>query len=246
MEENNIIALLSDDTFRFSCSKEVPCFNECCRDLNQYLTPYDILRLKKRLGISSGEFLKKYTVSSTGPGSGLPVVTLKTEQNSELKCPFVTPSGCSVYEDRPGSCRIYPLIRMLSRSRETGEMKEQYYLLKEPHCFGFAQNKIQSVREWIKSQGVEIYNEMNDLMMEIIALKNRFYPGVMDMKSAHLFYTACYDLDTFRTQVFENRLFDKLYLDDKSLDMIKNDDSEFLKLSLVWIKQALFSEKMRS
>ncbi len=244
MEENNIIALLPDDTFRFSCSKEVPCFNECCRDLNQFLTPYDILRLKNRLEISSGEFLKQYTVQHTGPESGLPVVILKPEKNPELKCPFVTPSGCSVYEDRPGSCRIYPLIRMLSRSRETGEMKEQYYLLKEPHCFGFAQNKIQSVREWIKSQGVEIYNEMNDLLMEIIALKNRYYPGVMDMKSAHLFYMACYDSDTFRTHVFENRLFDNLNLENKKSDIIKDDDSEFLRLSLVWLKQALFAKNL--
>ena len=221
MEENNIIALLPDDTFRFSCTEEVPCFNECCKDLNQYLTPYDILRLKKRLGITSREFLKEYTVQHTGPESGLPVVTLKTENNSELKCPFVTPSGCSVYEDRPGSCRIYPIIRMLSRSRETGETKEQYYLLKEPHCLGFYQNKRQSVKEWIKSQNVEIYNEMNDLMLEIIALKNRYYPGVIDMKSGHLFYMACYDSDTFRTHFYENRLSDKMNLDDNTLNLIK-------------------------
>ena len=55
------------DTFRFSCSPVVVCFNECCRDLNQFLTPYDILRLKNHLGLSSGEFLASSIRPST-PG----------------------------------------------------------------------------------------------------------------------------------------------------------------------------------
>ena len=54
--------LKPDSRFKFSCQPGVTCFNQCCRDVNILLTPYDVLRLKNRLGISSGEFLKKYTI----------------------------------------------------------------------------------------------------------------------------------------------------------------------------------------
>ena len=52
---------MPDEVFRFACSPGVACFNACCRDLNQSLYPYDILRLKKRLKLPSGEFLERYT-----------------------------------------------------------------------------------------------------------------------------------------------------------------------------------------
>jgi len=74
--ENRLIPLDPNAPFRFSCSPEAVCFNECCRDLNQALTPYDVLRLKRKLGISSQHFLQQYTRRHAGPGSGLPVVTL--------------------------------------------------------------------------------------------------------------------------------------------------------------------------
>ena len=37
--------------FRFACHPGVVCFTECCRDLKLLLTPYDVIRLKNRLGL---------------------------------------------------------------------------------------------------------------------------------------------------------------------------------------------------
>ena len=34
-------ALNDKEKFCFSCHPDVPCFNECCRDLNQFLTPWN-------------------------------------------------------------------------------------------------------------------------------------------------------------------------------------------------------------
>ena len=50
-----------DSRFTFRCHKDVKCFTQCCRGINIILTPYDIIRLKNRLGLSSGEFLAVYT-----------------------------------------------------------------------------------------------------------------------------------------------------------------------------------------
>ena len=131
--DHELVPIVKEDTFCFSCSPDVPCFNECCRNLNQFLTPYDILRLKNHFGQSSGEFLGRYTSQHIGPESGLPIVTLRPFDTSELTCPFVSEKGCKVYENRPSSCRTYPLARAMARSRQTGEMTEQFVVLKESH-----------------------------------------------------------------------------------------------------------------
>ena len=234
--------LSANDTFLFSCSKKVPCFNECCRDLNQFLTPYDILRLKHRLDLSSHLFLESYTTQQTGPKTGLPIITLKPNDPHKLTCPFVTSSGCSVYEDRPSSCRTYPLVRMASRSRETGKITEQYILLKESHCVGFEQGRTWTIRKWIQDQDVTLYNEMNDMLLEIIGLKNRLIPGPLDIKSRFAFHMALYDMDTFRSNIFEQNILDHWNLDEKTLDSVKNDDVELLKLGHRWIKKILFGD----
>ena len=42
--------LITDaDTFTFRCHPGISCFNLCCRNLNLFLHPYDVVRLKKNL-----------------------------------------------------------------------------------------------------------------------------------------------------------------------------------------------------
>ncbi len=45
-----------DSRFQFRCHKDVKCFTQCCRGINIILTPYDIIGLKHRLGLSWGIF----------------------------------------------------------------------------------------------------------------------------------------------------------------------------------------------
>ena len=137
---------------------------------------------------------------------------------------------------------MYPIARAITRSRETGEISEHFALLKEPHCHGFGQQKTQTVKQWIKNQKIARYNEMNDMLMEIISLKNHTRPGPLDIKLSHFFYIALYDLDRFRSHIFERGLLDDFHLDTDTRKAIKNDDVELLKLGHRWIKQVLFSD----
>jgi len=229
-----------EESFRFECSPGVACFNACCRDLNQFLYPYDILRLRKRLGLSSGEFLNRYTSQHLGPGSGLPIVSLTSADARRLTCPFVTAEGCSVYPDRPSSCRIYPLVRAISRNRATNEITERFMLLKEPHCLGFGEPKAQTVRQWIKNQQVETDNPINDKLMEIISLKRQRLPGPLDLKSRGLVYRALYDLDSFKNQIFANNFLNNLELDPEKLAAARTDDKVLLEVGIEWVKQVVF------
>jgi Fe-S-cluster containining protein len=221
----------------------VPCFNECCRDLNQFLTPYDILRLKNHLQLSSGEFLRKYTSRHTGPESGLPIITLKPNDPHELTCPFVTDTGCRVYENRPSSCRMYPLMRAATRSRSSGEMTAQFMLLKESHCHGFEKGKTRTLKQWMHAQGVVIYNENNDKLMQIISLKNRLIPGQLDIKSRHLFNLALYNLDDFKSQIQNSGLLDNFDVNSNLMDAALENDIALLELGMIWLKHVLFNPK---
>jgi len=232
-----LIPLGSDGSFRFCCSPHIVCFNECCRDLNQFLPPYDVLRLKNGTGLPSHQFLARYTRRHIGPGSGLPVVTLIPGDPERLTCPFVTPAGCRVYPDRPSSCRTYPLVRMVRRSRGTAERVEDYRLLREPHCRGFEAMQLQTVTEWILDQGLGDYNAENDRLLEVISLKARLSSKALPPSLADQIYTALYDLDQFR-----KRLRDKDLADMHAADRMEfggHDEVELLRLGLEWVKQLL-------
>jgi Fe-S-cluster containining protein len=236
---DNMTPVSAETPFGFLCDKCVSCFNECCRDLNQFLTPYDILRIKTGLNISSSEFLAQYCKQHTGPESGFPIITLKPIDAVDLKCPFVTPTGCRIYDNRPSSCRMYPLARPISRNRESGKITEQYMLMKEPHCRGFEQDNHQTFNQWIFEQGLQIFNELNDMLMDVISIKNQCAPGPMDLATGRLFYLACYDLDNFRPHLFIKGVLNNLKIDPDMLEMAKSDDEALLKIGMDVIKQTL-------
>jgi len=240
--EPDLTPISLQESFRFSCSPHVPCFNECCRNLNQFLTPYDILRLKNHLGLSSGKFLRKYTTQHTGPESGLPIVALKPNDPHKLTCPFVTDTGCRVYINRPSSCRTYPLMRAVTRSRSTGEMTAQFMMLRESHCLGFEEGKTRTLQQWIEEQGLAVYNENNDKLMQIISLKNRLIQGPLDIKSSQLFYTALYDQDDFRLQIQNSGLLDNFDVNSDIMDAALENDVALLDLAMKWIKHMLFDQ----
>lgn len=241
----DMIPISPQNLLKFNCGSENKCFNDCCRDLNQALTPYDVLRLKNNLGISSQEFLKTYTSLHYGPGSGLPVIEFKPNPGTGYECPFVTPKGCRVYDDRPSSCRMYPLARAISRSRDTGEITEYFALIEEPHCKGFGKETGQTVKDWLKGQDVDKYNEQNDKLIELISLKNRILPGKLEGAQSDKFYLALYDLDEFRTQIVEKDLLKEFSISEGLLNKIKTDDETLLNFGIEWVKFMLFGIEMR-
>jgi len=240
MKAEKIIELSEDELFCFDCQSRVPCFNECCRDLNQFLTPYDIVRLKNHFKLSSSEFLKRYTTQHTGPQTGLPVITITPADRFERICPFVTPGGCSVYTNRPSSCRMYPVVRVLSRSRVDGKTEIRYALLRENHCHGFEQKRELAVKEWMAGQGLETYNEVNDLMMDIISMKNQFIPGPLKGDAQHLFYTMCYDIDSLK----ENDGAAGLGTIEIP-DAVKTDDEKLLRFAMNYLKEYFLTVQAR-
>jgi len=230
-----------DDRFSFRCGKDRDCFNVCCRDVSIVLTPYDVLRMKRALGIDSSEFLQKHTISPFTKDQKFPVVLLKMDPET-TKCLLVTDEGCSVYRDRPWACRMYPLGVAEPKNPNPSD-QAFHFLLREEICHGHGGDRTLTVREWIADQGIEEYDMMGasfkELMLHDFWDKDTpLTPEQMDM-----YYMACYDLDRFRRFVLETRFLELFELDEARVEAIRTDDEELLELGVQWLKFCLFREK---
>ena len=243
--QHPVTPLEKHQIFSFTCSPQVACFNACCRDLNQVLTPYDVLCLKQFLDMTSSDFLDTYTQESIGPSTGLPIVSLRFGDAQDLACPFVTDAGCSVYPARPASCRTYPLARGASLNRATGRLTEHWALIREPHCLGFKNGQSQTVDQWVDGQQLAIHNRINDMMLQLISLKNRSRPGPLVPSENKQIYTALYDLDVFRDDLFDDNSTTTTTIDIQALDRSGTDDLDLLLIAMDWIQKNVltFSRK---
>lgn len=230
--------------FKFKCHKGIKCFTKCCSKISILLTPYDIVRMKKRLGMSSEEFLEKYTVMEIDEKSTLPLVRLKMLNDDEKKCPFVTPEGCTIYTDRPANCRYYPIGQgTLRKGTDKGPVNEEFYFfIKEPHCFGYEENTKWTIQTWRSDQGVDIYDEMNREWKEIQLRRNPLMEALDSNKQAQI-YTACYDMERFRRFIFESRFLDIFEIEPTEVENIKTDDIALMKLGFRYSKYILLLEE---
>lgn len=228
-----------EDRFRFQCHSGVPCFNHCCRDLNQALTPYDVLMLRQHLGLTWPAFLKDYASVHIGPATGLPVVSLRFEHADNRRCPFVSDQGCRVYVARPSSCRLYPLARALRRSPNSHQMTAHFALVRETHCRGFGSGPRISVTQWIADQQLVPYFSANDTLLELIALKNRWGKGPLPPSQQQWVQMALYDLDDLKNRAAGHQLPDDL--PGTGIDPLPDDtdDEQWLVWGMAWIKQVL-------
>jgi uncharacterized protein len=234
--------LCSDDTFEFACGPEVSCFTECCGKLELLLTPYDVLRLRKRLNITTADFLDHHTVVRWKTRHGFPEVMMRMDKSRDGRCPFVTEKGCSVYEDRPGACRIYPIGRASTKNPVDGSPREFFFTVREAHCRGFEENRRWTIKEWLSDQGIENYNRINDLLMELYVLKFS-RPGLqLNSKHMQMYMMACYNLERFRDFVFQSGFLRKFRLEPELVEQLSHDDQALLEFAFRWLRFAFFQE----
>jgi len=220
------------DKFRFACRPGLKCFNSCCRNVNIFLTPADVFRMKRRLNMTSTEFLEKHTLQFVAPNTGLPVVLLKMRDDAEKTCPFVTPEGCSIYSDRPWSCRLYPL--------SYNNDEDYYEIIADPAvCLGFNEAKECFLEDWLADQGVLFQREIDRLFNDALARLEFPRDKITNPKITRMIYLAAYDLDAFRRFVFESRFLQIFDISPGLVERIKTNDEELARLALQWLRFGL-------
>jgi Fe-S-cluster containining protein len=235
--------LRPDDTFRFACHPGVPCFTRCCADVNIFLSPYDVLRLKRKLGLSSREFLETYTLLPVQKDMTTPVVMLRMTDAEGKPCPFLGAGGCTVYADRPWPCRMYPLGLAAQKDAPNGEPGERFcFLLREAECRGFDEPRQWTVRQWYEDQHIDAYDVWGDAFKELTLHPFFASGGVLSPDKLHMFFTACYDVDTFREFVFGSTLLQRFEVDEDFVAEMRYDDEALLRFAFLWVRFSLFGE----
>ena len=230
-------------TIEFSCHKGIGCWNACCSNIDISLTPYDILRLKTRLGMSSSEFLRQYTVPYEMEKDGIAGVKLRPVEDGTA-CRFMRPEGCDVYADRPTACRYYPVALLSMRKQDEYVDRDAYALVQEPHCLGHQEPRRINVADYRVEQGVDVYDELARGWRQLVLKKKSSGPaiGKPSLRSRQLFFIACYDIDQFRAFVTTEG-FGKLFvLADDEKARILADDVELLQFAFRFLRQVLFGE----
>jgi Fe-S-cluster containining protein len=230
-----------DTTFNFGCNKGSGCFTECCGDVIIFLSPYDIVRMKNRLGIPSYEFLEKHTILPIHKEMRFPIRILKMNDDDKKRCPFVTDEGCSIYEARPWPCRMYPVTEEPDPSRAADKV---YALIREDRCKGHdsANCEAFTLGQWLDDQSLREYDDINEQFLQVT--DNKFFDagGMLNEQKMHMFHTAAYDIDRFRIFVFETKFLKMYEIDGARLEKMKTDDMELLRFGFDWLRFSLFGE----
>lgn len=238
------VALGPQERFRFQCRQGIACFNKCCENTDILLTPYDLLRLKNRLDVSSREFIDGYTRDCELDTHGMPGLKLGHKPGTH-ECIFLTPEGCGVYEDRPAACRYYALGLMSMRKKDSPSDEDSYFVVKEAHCLGHDEPRELTVEEYRTEQGVLPYDEANRDWRRIVLKKRSSGPAVgrPSQRSFELFFLASYDLDGFRAFVASEGFRSVFDLPQDEYARLLTDEQALLAFSLRYLRQVLYGEK---
>ncbi len=232
-----------DSRLEFHCAPGISCFNACCKRADITLTPYDIIRLKDRLGKSSTAFLREHTVPFQMEQDGLPGVKLRTDNDGQ--CLFMTGAGCSVYEDRPTACRYYPLGHMAMHRGGEAHEETHYFLIREDHCMGHNQGRVLTIREFLQEQETGKYDETNQAWLQIMLKKRSSGPNVgrLPESSLQMFFMCSFDMDRFRRFITSDGFRNTYELDDSVYETLANGDIPLMYFGIRFMRQAFFGER---
>jgi Fe-S-cluster containining protein len=140
--------------------------SRCCYHKIIHLNPYEVARLAQNRGISTTEFVSRYT---TFNGTAL-------KQQDDGACIFLTSQGCDVHTDRPLVCRLYPLGRRITAEGE------EWFSEAAPHPESAGEYGIDgTVEEFLNKQGAQPFIEAFDRYVALVGKMSH----VLLEKTAH-------------------------------------------------------------
>ena len=230
--------LARHESFDFACHQDLACFNRCCRNLNLFLYPYDVLRLQQRLAIGAERFLDAYVDMVLRPGRHFPDVVLRMANDAERTCPFVAADGCTVYTDRPFTCRSFPLEKGLMMT-PGGRRAEAVFFLRPPaFCLGPQQPNPTTASAWFQDADTATYDRMTERWARIQShlLQDPWGAEGPGGQRAKMTFMAAYNVDGFRRFVFESSFLKRFKVPRERLRRIAREDRPLLELGLDWIE----------
>lgn len=235
------------DTFRFRCHQGLACFNRCCRNLNLFLNPYDVLRLKNRLQISSDEFLETHVDVVLREGNHFPDVLLRMVDNAEKTCPFLEDTGCKVYTDRPDSCRMFPIEQGAVYKGQSEKSRLIHFFRPPDFCLGRHEETEFTPPKWCLDQKAVLHNRMT---LRWSALKRLFQsdpwrPQGFQGAKGKMAFMATYNIDRFAEFVFQSSFFKRYHVKKNLLNRLRREEAALLEFGFDWVRFYLWGIKSK-
>ena len=169
-----------DEAFGFRCTLS----GNCCRNMEIFINPYDVLRLAKALGTTTTEIIGSHLLFLENKEQGLRKPVLGAAR--EGVCAFNLERKCSIHRDRPLSCRLFPIAR-----------REEEFLVQEAdYCKGLLQDRRITLRDYLEGEEAGIYLELSGkyhrLLKEASASADL---AKSDPWLLQLFYLVLFDYD---------------------------------------------------
>jgi hypothetical protein len=170
---------------------------------------------------------------------------LKMNDEPEKRCPCLESHGCGVYDQRPWACRMYPLGMAIPPARAGEEPEPIFFIFEDDHCQGRHQADAPrwTADAWRRDQNVIAQDELETGFRELVS--HPWFIGgrrQLDPRRIDMFHMACYDLDSFRSFVFETSFRDRFELDPELVSQIAVDDEALLRFAFRWLRFAIFGE----
>lgn len=236
------IVLNPTDTFNFRCHGKLACFNQCCRNLNLFLYPYDVLRLRRGLDMDADRFLENHVDLVLREGNHFPDVLLRMTDNELRTCPFLGDAGCRVYPDRPDTCRTFPVEQGLLFGNRP-EAAERVSFFRPPvFCQGRNEDQIWTLRQWAEDQEAVMHNQMTARWAAIKALfhQNPWGNDGLEGPMGKMAFMAAYNIDRFRDFVFQSTFLKRYRLKPKLVKKLRDSDRQLLLFGFEWIRHIVW------
>ena len=183
-----------DEAFKFHFTM---CGKCCVHREDIILTPKDLFRMAKKLGITPDEVVRDYCDTYVGDTSRFPIVKLKSV-GADRHCPLLKDNKCSVHEEKPVVCAMFPIGRTISvegddlpNTRITPDKIR--YIFVNPGCGD--DSETHTVREWFGEFGLSMEDEyfirwqraLNSISMSLRGLEKK-----LDVELMHPVWNAVY------------------------------------------------------
>jgi len=234
--------LTGHEAFRFHCHGGLACFNRCCRNVHLLLYPFDLLRLKRYLGLTAAEFLERHTDAVLRPGSFFPDLLLRMSRDDEGSCPFLGDSGCAVYPERPDVCRLFPLQQAALCDAGGAPVEALYFLRPPPFCLGPRETRQRTPEAYCREQQAGTYHPLTRKWAE---LWRRFQQDPWagagpSCPQARMVFMALYNLEEFHRFVFESSFLKRFRLGPGVAAKARSSEEELLHLAMDWVQLLLW------
>ena len=236
------VPLKKTEPFNFRCHRDLSCFNRCCRNLNLFLYPYDMLGLRKGLNMDSDRFLETHVDVVLREGNHFPDVLLRMADNESRTCPFLSDAGCTVYPDRPDTCRTFPVEHGVLFKDRPGASEIVSFFRPPDFCQGRYEDQALTLSQWADDQEAGTYNQMTARWVSIKALfqKDPWGPEGLNSPKGKMAFMAAYNIDRFRDFVFQSSFLKRYRVKQALVKKLRASDRELLLFGFEWIRYVVW------